>query len=437
MPSLVHRVQTFVLGNAFVRRVTMLAGGTALGQACVVLSTPLITRLYDPDALGKFGLLLTFTNVCFVLVAFSYELAIVSANSDEDAAHLTTLSVGLSIVNSFVAAAVLYSFIQFDIFGFGTLPLFTVLWVIPLLGFSSIFFTLKYWSIRFEQFKVVSSVIVVQNVGRSIGQVFLGFLPFGWFGLLAGEAFGRGAGLGTLLRRNYKAIRLHSNGQNRHRLKEVAQQYINFPKFFLPSTLLNILAINLPLPIIIYLHGAEAGGQYFLAHRVLALPLSLISGGVADVFHSQASLYMQNQPEKIRGFFLKTSSTLFLIGLLPVTFLAIAGEPLFAWFAGAQWIEAGRIIALMAPAALAGLAVSPLGRLVCVVDGQKWKLLYDSAILLTQFIVFYAGSVYKLSLLQVVGLSSGLTVLSYGVYFVVLLSLATRVAKAKVVTEAS
>jgi len=42
--------------SAFLKGTFSIAGGTALGQLLLVASSPILTRLYDPTAMGMFGL---------------------------------------------------------------------------------------------------------------------------------------------------------------------------------------------------------------------------------------------------------------------------------------------------------------------------------------------------------------------------------------------
>lgn len=426
MSNIVSRLKIIINRGSFTRHVAVLAGGTVIGQLFIIASTPLVTRLYTPEALGQFGLLFTYTDICVVLSALSYEAAIVSAKDDDEAAHLTVLSICLALTTSALAAIGASLFRIFHILGFEKFPVEIYFWVFLILVPASIFSSLKYWLIRFQEFKVIGTVTIFQNIGRSIAQVLLGLLPLGWIGLLLGEFIGRSLGLSKMLQRSLTKIWQFTKSINAKKILRVASIYSNFPRYLLPSSMINVIASNLSIPIIVYLHGAEAGGLFFLAQRILTLPVSLIGNSVADVFHSQASEYMRYQPRQIRGFFLKTSLSLFAIGLLPMSILAAWGQDLFSWFAGSQWRESGKLLVFMAPAALAGLTVSPLSRLVNVVNGQKWKLFYDGIILANQFIVLCIGIHSKSTLSNTVLMLSFFSIISYLLYFIILFRLANN-----------
>lgn len=53
------RLKALLPRSSFARNVAVLAGGTAVGQAIVVLASPILTRLYTPE---DFGVLAVYTS---------------------------------------------------------------------------------------------------------------------------------------------------------------------------------------------------------------------------------------------------------------------------------------------------------------------------------------------------------------------------------------
>ena len=79
--------------SKFLANVIKLAGGSAMGQALVVLSTPLITRLYGQVDMGIFGIFMSFISFASVGVALRYDLAIVASRDKLEADVLLILSI--------------------------------------------------------------------------------------------------------------------------------------------------------------------------------------------------------------------------------------------------------------------------------------------------------------------------------------------------------
>src|ERR1700689_4427028 len=91
MGSLAGRISEKFAKGRFSHHVAVLGGGTALAQGFTLLFAPILTRLYTPDDVGRMGLYLAFAGFAGVAASLRYEVAIVSAVDDREAAILTFL----------------------------------------------------------------------------------------------------------------------------------------------------------------------------------------------------------------------------------------------------------------------------------------------------------------------------------------------------------
>jgi O-antigen/teichoic acid export membrane protein len=178
----------------------MLAGGSALGQLVVILASPVLTRLYSKEDMGMLGLYTTFLFVAVIVVSASYELGIVSARSDKDAAYLVALSLCLVPAITALATAVLFLMRELAWLGYGEYPAAAIAIGAASLFLTGLFSVSQYWLIRKEQFGVISKVVPLQQTGRTVGQILLGLVGTGWIGLLLGDLLGRIIGTARVLR---------------------------------------------------------------------------------------------------------------------------------------------------------------------------------------------------------------------------------------------
>jgi len=426
MRNLISQLKSFWKGSQFIQSVAVLAGGTALGQGVVVLSLPLITRLYTPEALGKLGIFTAFVSVVSVASSFLYEAAIVSAKNEQEAANLSILSIIIAIFTTPVALIIYFLLIKFNWLGFSILPVSSLLLTSLGILLTAIFKVLRYWLIRRSNFTLISQITIFQNIAKALSQVTFGFFKLDWLGLLIGELIGRGLGLGQMLRQSWQELIYLVTPFKFKNLTDVATQHLHFPLYALPSSLIDILAMSLSVPLVTQFYGSQSAGYFFLAQRVISLPLALIGSSVADSFHSQVSAYNISEPLKVKKFFLKTAKTLALIGLFPTLILIIFGTQLFTLIFGQTWSSAGLLASIMSFWAWAGLVVSPISRIVFVLGGQKSKLLYDIFALLVLILSLYGGFKLNLSLTTSITLLSGFNVLAYGLYFLILLQIVNK-----------
>lgn len=417
----VHYFQRCIPDQRFLWNVLALAGGTMIGQVLGVLVSPLLTRLYSPDDFGRFSLFSALIGFAAVGGALRYEAAIVSACDDEEASYLMLITLGLTLFTSLLAASVLYILIISSVLGFDDLPVWAALLAIPGSGLTTGFLILRYWLVRHGQFWIISRATVTQNAARAIIPTILGLLSIGWVGLAVGDIVGRGFGLRTMLWRSRIPLRTTLRALHATPIAPILHKYRSFPLYMLPSSVLNSMALLLPLPLIAHLYGIEAAGFFGLVQRLIAVPLSLVAASAADTFHNRVAEYQRDNALAMRGIFLRTTGGLLLLGIGPALLLMFLGPWLFSLVFGYQWIQAGVLAAVMAPMALAQLVVSPISRVVFVVGGQRAKLFYDLVALGAVVAGIYGGHALGLFLDQAVALWSSLSVVAYIIYFLILL----------------
>ena len=72
--------------TSFAGDVLKLVSGTTIAQLVGILITPVLTRLYAPEAFGTLALFTSITSILGVIACMRYELAIMLPESDEEVA---------------------------------------------------------------------------------------------------------------------------------------------------------------------------------------------------------------------------------------------------------------------------------------------------------------------------------------------------------------
>ena len=372
--------------SRFFRGVVAIAGGTAVAQAVGVLLSPIITRLYTPEAMGLWGLFVSFLGVAAVVATLRYEVAIVAAASEEDALALTRSGLVLGIFTGLFSALILEVMRKNDVLGYGHLPPWVSLLAFPAVVAFAWGKVLRYYSVRKGTFGLVGRFTVVQGVARPLAQVF--FFPLGGVGLLLGESLGRFLGLTSFIIILPKISPGVLYGLSPIR---VLLRYKSYPLTMVPSGLLDTLALMAPIPVFTSLFGAGIGGNLALAQRVAALPVSLIGAAVGDVFYGEVAGLAREKPQSLRPFLIMTMLKLLSVALPIGLFLRYIAPQLTIWVFGDAWEATGKMLAALAPWMVAQLAVSPVSRAVFISRHLWIKVIYDVA-----FLASY-GIVYKLA----------------------------------------
>ena len=354
--------------SSFLRGVVAIAGGTALAQAFNFLLLPLVARLYSPEAMGLWGIFVSFLVVASVVTTLRYEVAVATAGSDEEALALTRSALILSVPMGLLGGGALELMRRADLLGYGALPPEA-----SFLGFAALTATawgtvLRYYAVRQGMFGLVGRLSVVQGIARSASQILLSII--GGTGLLWGEALGRFLGLAALWR---NLLRLPGP----YWRSDVLLKFRAFPLIQVPSGLLNTAALMAPVPIFVMLYGPAVGGALALAQRAVGVPVSLVGGAVADVFYSRAVELLRVEPHMVRPLFLRTSGRVFLLALFLGLLLGL-GAPFVVLLFGERWELAGDMMRIMAPWMMGQLVVSSVGRVVFLSRFPWIKLFYDA-----------------------------------------------------------
>ena len=387
---------------------------------------PILTRLYTPDDLGYFGLYVTFLGVASALACLRYELAIVSAEDEHEAAQLATAAALLTLPVSGVAAILLLGLIQQNLLGFGGLPLKAVIITAAAVVVVGLFGVLRYWLLRAGKFSVISRAIAVQSGARAGFQVAFGLGGMTFVGLMVGDVLGRLVGTLNVAWKAAPQVAGHVGALGRRQVVRVLRRYWKFPTYGFPSSFIDTVAQSLPIPLLVVVYGPAAAGFFALVQRVLAMPASLVAGSVADVFHNRMAQFAREQDSGAQRLFGKTALSLLSIGMVPAAVVFFLGERLFGFVFGPTWVTSGVLAAAVVPWSLAQLVVSPLSRIVVIFDRQELKLIYDIATLVGTIGVFVLSFRMELSLVHCVALLSALNVATYLVYFLLLVHMVRR-----------
>ena len=119
--------------------------------------------------------------------------------------------------------------------------------------------------------------------------------------------------------------------------------YIKFLKYSTTSNLFNSLTSLGMTPLVVLFFGVKTAGLYFLAEKLIAIPISLITSSIAQVYFQKATTLFNSNKKNLLDLTIKVQKQLFLI-LAPLLFLlSIFGENLF-YILGENWSSAGKMI---------------------------------------------------------------------------------------------
>lgn len=413
------------------RNFISLASGNLVAQIISIGCMPIVTRIYNPGTLGEMALVLAFIGLWSDALSLRYENAILIAATDEEAKMICVLSVVLIVIVSSLGVPALWALQHFDIFKFSMLPKWTPLVALPIFICCGIFAVFKFLALRANNVNIIRKAVISRSAFNATTKIFTGIMGFGLIGLFAAEMAGAIASVKKISKTSNAWLRFSAALRfNKNDIFSVAKRYSKFPLIELPSTWIDSLALKLPLPMVAALFGPVEVGCYSLAYMIVSAPNAQISGAIGDVFHLEISkARLDSDMLRVRGLFYGLMKKLALLGLVPLFFMIALSNILVPIIFGADWTQAGSAVGLIAPWLYIGLIVSPLSRVLSLLEAQEMKLIYDlSAISLlcaSYFLAKILGSSFDefliiLSASQIVGY------LIYAVLLVFIVELRTK-----------
>ncbi len=360
--------------NGFVRSAGALAGGTALAQAIVVLATPLLTRLYSPTDFSTLAVYSAILAIFSSVACLRFEIAIPLPARDEDAANLLALAlIGPAILGLLMGLAV--SIWPDQIVELIKQPaLRSVLWLLPLgVWLAGSYAAAQYWATRKKSFGVIARTRMLQAFAGTGVQVGMGWIGLGPIGLLMGQLINGGAGTWGLLNKSWRKDRKSFLSVRWGRIKVLFKEYHRFPKYSALEALANSGGIQFPMILIAALVVGPEAGYLLLATRVMAAPIGLIGGAVAQVYLSNAPTAYRER--RLSEHTLEVIEGLVRAGVGPLIFAGVSAPFLFPLIFGKEWQRAGELVAWMTPWFVMQFLASPVSMALHVTGNQRAALL--------------------------------------------------------------
>ncbi len=281
-----------------------------LGQVFYALSSLFIVRYLSIEEYGIAVCILTFTNFCASIATGRYDITILYEKNEEKWKACITVSFIVACLLSSIFAClgfclqkILFKGVVFD-------NLFIFLMFFLILGSSLFDLIIRKIYIYKGQFNALSYVLFVNYLLRSLLPFLLLFLWQDWKVCVVGEM------LGVNISCAFFWVRQHNNIAKKLSLKncfEVLKAYKHYPKYQLPSTIIDNVAFASIVPSLNFLFGSGVAGQFALVYRILLMPLSFFGRVISDIY--QHALKIATQCKQLVKVFYKYTVILLLIAL--------------------------------------------------------------------------------------------------------------------------
>lgn len=271
-----------ILQNKLLANITVLLSGNVISQIILFISTPYLSRIYNPN---DFGVTSIFTSITTILALFTtgrYEFSILTQKKGLNISLSLVLILSLIVSILFLillpfvfkVETINHFIIEHDLnFNYSLIPIFTLI-----IGWNTGF---QYYIQNKKKYKILSSISIVQTLLNVSLAVLFNYFNSGHgliYSLIISQL------ISVLLFSIYIKIKYKFNiTLSGKQLVDYAKNNINFPKYLLMSDLSIVLNQQLTTILFGIMYNIEIVGFISIAIRLLKIPNILFSSSISSV----------------------------------------------------------------------------------------------------------------------------------------------------------
>ncbi len=377
---------------SFKKNVVRLAFGAGFAQIISFACSPILTRMYLPEAFGIGAIFSAITSIIGVIVCLGYESAIVLPESSIEAVSILQLCL-ICVFSTFIITVIATFFCGGMLLSFlGASNLEPYIFLIPIaVLIQGIFVSLNYWNVRRKDFGWLSIAQISTSLANNTGQIGAGRLGFTSGGTKIVAAISAQA-LATMILACKMFVQdgrfILCNISIKNALSS-ARRYKKFPLYNTWSAWLNTISNTLPTMLLGFYFSAQTVGFYALGHSLLNIPMGLLGNSVGNVFfqHAADARSNGNLPQVVEN----TADKLMLFCMFPFLAMIVVAPELTQSVFGEKWYEAGVYVRILTPWLLFVFIISPISSLVNILEIQEFGVFFNLILITTRVLSLVIG----------------------------------------------
>ena len=368
-----------------------LAIANILAQILIVISAPILSRLFKPENFGELALYLSITSIITSIATLKFDWLIPNARSNRIAARLFMVGICILITSTLIF------FVTILIIGdtvipkeYLTLRKFAPFMALGVLG-AGLHDLYTGWYVRISNLTNISKVKILSSASIIAMSILFGLTAFKDLGLLFAYIFGSWIGISLLF---YGALELkfYLHNLRINQLKPIIKKYANQAFLSTAISALNVFSFRVTILLFAFIYSPYQIGLLIFGQQLINKPLQTIAQGLSKSFWAHvADLARHKEYRKLRKDFLKITYLLVGAAILLVLFIILI-QPLIPILFGREWSEMGTILIMLIPMVFGSTIVSPTNHLIVL--GQQALQLYADVIRLALICISIISAVF-------------------------------------------
>lgn len=390
--------------------------GTGLTILVQLFVTPILTRLYGPEAYGTFSVFNAVSTNLALLAGLRFSQAMLLPKEELEFQALVRIS---------LFSVTLFSGILFLVLLINPVPILSIFnaeklapysFVIPvsvfLLAANQI---LGQWQYRLNLFKKSVGLDTSVLIGVRLFNLAYGWTSGGMvLGLVIGDIVGKVAGLLLswlfIIKNRIRALATPLSYQY---LKQTVVKYKQYPLYNLPGVWLLTLSEQLPVFFVASSFGLSGVGYLSLATSMMDLPKRLFAYSVSSVFYKKATDLNRVSHEELMSFVLKIVYPLAAVAMIPYATIVVFGQEIFSFAFGNEWLFSGRVAQYLACYYVFELLYISVDSIFYVLRQERKMFFFQAATLATRLLGLSAAIYLGLSIEHCIATLAGINIVLY------------------------
>lgn len=369
--KLKSRINSALEGD-IARKAIGLSAFAGAGQLVFVLALPLLSRLFTPADFGIFTIYLSIVNICGPLVGLKFDSALFATKSRSEAKAALALSfMAISVMTILVIAFAIALGVVLP--NRSNQSVVTLLTIAPVgIFMAGAWSSCTAWAVRSDAIRTLAIARFLQPAGMTLIQLVCGLAGLKGPSLIVAHLLSHLGYAGFILVRTltWRDVR-QIVALPASTLLRRARDDVKFPLYVMPAQLSALTVVNLPPVVIAWLFGAEMAGQYGVAYRVIAAPLSIISLALSNVFTAEISRHRNSERLESVGRAMFLASLVFIAA--PMLLFGFVAPEFARVLLGDNWIVTGQMASALALMGAAKALAAPFSEITSIYHYQALR----------------------------------------------------------------
>ncbi|WP_340391946.1 oligosaccharide flippase family protein [Macrococcoides caseolyticum] len=354
------------MNNSLKKNSIYMLGSSIISQILLVITVPIISRLFTPEEYGVFTL---FSNIAFLLIPIingRFDLLIINSVDKKESYIFSKISFIISVILLILVTPVFFLY-----FKLSNYPLIFVIFLIILLFLVSVNnITSSYFSFL-NQYNKVAYINLIRTILLIVLQIIFGYLSFGYYGLIIGFVFSYLSG--TIFSLNmWKDIQKYKETDNTL-IKNKFFENIDQLKYSSTSIFINTISMSLIVFVIDFFYNSLEVGYYGMSLRILNIPITIISLSLSKLFMQQAHKDFK-ETGTFRNILKSFSVYLLITSLLFFLPMYVIPKEFIETILGKEWVYIITVFRILIPMYVIKLLVTTLSLSFIVINKQSLEL---------------------------------------------------------------